>query len=199
MAPEKLDARQLEMIEKALPFAKKWAQMVCSDLPGLFSKEVVLTVVHYHIVDQVRLYKDKDIKLYLNGLKLRIISLAKETLCYEFFEQKRDSTKSKIEGKRTFQSVEFIPIDTLEEDQLGYTDLNIEDILMSLDQDEIIKAAFSIIDNQEKLVIFRLYYLEEPAIYIAKLMGVTGGRIGQIKKSALNKMRAYLEGGKVAC
>ena len=191
----KIDARQLRLIEEAMPYADICAKTVTKELNYIVTYQQAISIAHYHLVDQVRLYKDKDDLLYFKGLRLRLVSLIREDIYYETFEQKRDSSASAQEGKRVFKKVEHIHIDALDENEFAYEDMSLEQILERSEQKEIIKIAFSAIDKDEQLLIFKIYYLGEPLGDIAENMGLKRNQsilLVRRRNIALAKMKVKL-------
>ena len=58
---------------------------------------------------------------------------------------------------------------------------------------DVLKRALKTLPEREALVI-QLYYVEELNVYeIAEVLEVTTGRVSQIKKAAIGKLRSFLQ------
>ena len=58
---------------------------------------------------------------------------------------------------------------------------------------DVLKSALKTLPEREALVI-QLYYVEELNVYeIAKVLEVTTGRVSQIKKAAIGKLRSFMQ------
>jgi RNA polymerase sigma factor for flagellar operon FliA len=58
---------------------------------------------------------------------------------------------------------------------------------------DVLKSALKTLPEREALVI-QLYYVEELNVYeIAEVLEVTTGRVSQIKKAAIGKLRSFMQ------
>ena len=70
---------------------------------------------------------------------------------------------------------------------------DIEEIIERKELINILKKGLAQLDDKELLVL-QLYFFEELRIEdIAKILGLTPGRITQIKKQAIKKLKEYME------
>ena len=68
-----------------------------------------------------------------------------------------------------------------------------EEQLNEIELKELLKEALRTLPEKEALVI-QLYYVEELNVYeIAEVLEVTTGRVSQIKKSAVRKLREFMQ------
>ena len=68
-----------------------------------------------------------------------------------------------------------------------------EELLSDRDMRDILKQALVTLPEREALVI-QLFYVEELNVYeIAEILEVSSGRISQIKKSAVTRLRTFIQ------
>ena len=69
---------------------------------------------------------------------------------------------------------------------------NQEQVLNSIEQKQILMDALKELKTNEALVL-QLYYIEEFNVYdIAKVLGVSVGRVSQLKSTAFKSLKNYL-------
>ena len=79
-------------------------------------------------------------------------------------------------------SIWFVSDENNPEEQLNETELK-----------ELLKEALRTLPEKEALVV-QLYYVEELNVYeIAEVLDVTTGRVSQIKKSAVRRLREFMQ------
>ena len=70
---------------------------------------------------------------------------------------------------------------------------NPEEQLNETEMKELLKEALRTLPEKEALVV-QLYYVEELNVYeIAEVLDVTTGRVSQIKKSAVRRLREFMQ------
>lgn len=139
--------------------------------------------------------------------KEKAIKQALERLSMERGEEVSDEELAKFLGespeklKEDLKAISFSYLMSLEElfrEGRSYEELfesqeeGPEEAVIRADLKEKLLKAIERLDHREKLLLQLLYYEELPLKEVAKLLGVSMARVSQIKSSAIEKLRNYL-------